>query len=209
MAERFPAGARVGDVRESIVRKAATIGSQSSVPELLEKILEDPRSRHVFVVDEDGVLTGSVRLNSVIRHLFPYVTGTALGGKPWAPDLPGRPTTGSVAHIMNKNPRFVTDETSIVGTVRLMEEEQINELPVVDEKRLRGRGGQLPQTAFNRDGQDIQDGTADDKPPEPSCSSCPSLLKDVAVPRDHSGVPEEKKETLRARHGVARPWPQR
>ncbi len=132
MAERFLAGARVGDVRESIVRKAATIGPDSSIPELLEKILEDPRSRHVYVVDASGILIGSVRLNSVIRHLFPHSTMHGRGDGVSALALAERLTAKNVRDVMNSSPVSANDDTTIPEVAKSMEREGVNELPVVD-----------------------------------------------------------------------------
>ena len=73
MAERLIGDKRVGDVHKLLVEDAAAIGPDQLLDELLAKIVEDPRTRHVYVVDRDGVLVGSVRLNTVLKHLFPLI----------------------------------------------------------------------------------------------------------------------------------------
>lgn len=135
MAERFLEHARVADVRKLIVGEAATIGPEAEIPELLEKILEDPRSRHVYVVDESGVLVGSVRLNSVIQYLFPYTTTSVSEPFPSASRLLAQLAACKVRDIMNPTPQFVDDSTRVPHAVRIMWDERINELPVVDQQK--------------------------------------------------------------------------
>jgi len=134
MVARLLAGTLVGDVRRTIVTKAATIGPEAPVEELFEKILEDTRSRHVYVVDSAEVLLGSVRLEAVIKHLFPYNTSrtdSPLG----VADLLRRVAARNIRDIMHASPRFVEDGTTLLETAKIMEEEHVNELPVVDASR--------------------------------------------------------------------------
>jgi len=60
----------VGEVHRLIVENATTITLDKPLDELLKKIVEDPRTRHVYVIDNKNILMGSVRLNSVLEYLF-------------------------------------------------------------------------------------------------------------------------------------------
>ena len=135
MAERFLANARVGDIRELVVSEASTIGPEAEIPELLEKMIEDPRSRHLYVVDESGVLRGAVRLNCLTEYLFPYTTISVSESFPSLSRLLTQFAARKVSDIMNPAPRSVDDSVLVPDAVKIMWEEKINELPVVDEKR--------------------------------------------------------------------------
>ena len=132
--ERLLAHMRVAEVHGSIVTTAATVAPDASIAELLEKILEDPRTRHVYVVDEAGRLLGSVRLVAVLRHLFPY-TSLPDAERASPSELLRYLAAATAAEIMNPAPRYVTEDASMLEVVRLMVEENLGELPVVDAGR--------------------------------------------------------------------------
>ena len=125
--------ARVRDIHGATSRKVATTGPGSTVPELLEKMRAHPRSRHIYVVDDAGMLVGAIGPKSVIRHLFPHDT---LGVEPSAADLLGRLTATSAKDIMNTRPAHANDDADLSELARLMNSEGIDELPVLD---ARGR----------------------------------------------------------------------
>ena len=131
MAERLIGDKRVGDVHKLLVEDAAAIGPDQLLDELLAKIVEDPRTRHVYVLDRDGVLVGSVRLNTVLKHLFPLITSASPGHERLL-DVLTSFEASTVRDIMNVDPAFVHEGTTVAETVKLMIGEQVNELPVVD-----------------------------------------------------------------------------
>jgi len=131
MAERALADMRVSDIRKLIVENASTIGSDEPIDRLLEKIVKEPLSRHVYVVDENNVLIGSVRLNAILQHLFPLMTMVTQDHNRLT-DVFSTLFAENVTDIMNVSPVFVKDETPVLEAVRIMIEEKINELPVVD-----------------------------------------------------------------------------
>lgn len=135
MAETLLADARVRDVRDLVVSEAPTIGPEAEIPELLGKMLENPRCRRVYVVDGSGVLVGSVRLNSVSKYLFPYETTSISPLFPSVSRLLTQFTARRVSDIMDTTPRSVDDNVLVPDAVRIMWKEKTNELPVVDEKQ--------------------------------------------------------------------------
>ncbi len=134
MAERLIGDKRVRDVAKLIVENAAVISPDAPLEELLAKIVEDPRTRHVYIVDKDGVLLGSVRLNAILRQLFPYITSVSPGHERLL-DVLASFEAGRVKDIMNADPSFVHEGSTVTETVDLMITEQVNELPVVDNQR--------------------------------------------------------------------------
>ncbi len=135
VGERFLADARVADVRDLVVSEAPTIVPEAEIPELLAKMLEDPRCRHVYVVDGSGALVGSVRLDAVAKYLFPYTTMSISAFFPSVSRLLTQFTARKVSDIMDPRPRSVDDNVLVPDAVRIMWEEKTSELPVVDEKQ--------------------------------------------------------------------------
>ena len=129
----------VEDVWELVVDKPSTIGLDAPLAELLERMVEDTRTRHVYVVDEQRCLVGVVRMTTVTGLLFPM---QALGAEMSEPHLFYHVILGgqTVRDVMNKEPRSVRADTDLHVMARVLLEEKITELPVVDkDNRLIGQ----------------------------------------------------------------------
>ncbi len=135
MPEEKLAKIKVKDISSLVVKKAAILNKNASIDELLEKIIEDTNSRHVYIVDENSKLVGSVRLNSVVEYLFP--TATLLRSKDNFNFMQflSLSSVKSVEKIMIKFPNFVYEETSLSEMVQIMTREKVNELPVIDKAK--------------------------------------------------------------------------
>lgn len=125
----------VADVWELVVEKPSTIGPEAPLVELLEKAVEDKRTRHVYVVDGERRLLGTVRMTTVTELLFPLPALDAVMSEPY---LFHRINLGSqtVGEFMNKNPRTVQTDTGLQDLARILIEERITELPVIDESKV-------------------------------------------------------------------------
>jgi len=131
MAERIIGDMKIRDVHRMIVENAATIGPDSSMRQLLERIVEDPRTRHAYVIDENNRLIGSIRLNTVLRRLFPMIT--AIPSEGGMLTLLSYLSAEKVRDLMNTNPSSVREDNTVADAVQLMTQEQVNELPVVND----------------------------------------------------------------------------
>jgi Mg/Co/Ni transporter MgtE len=99
---------------------------------LMDKINEDLKTRHVYVVDEDNKLIGSVRMNSIVQYLFPM--GAVLSAGVFSADhLKVNLFSTKVSDIMKKDPFSVKEESELASVAVIMIKEKINELPVVDD----------------------------------------------------------------------------
>lgn len=129
----------VGDVWELVVENPTTIGPDATLAELLETMVQDTRTRHVYVVDERRKLLGVVRMTTVTELLFPL---QALGAQT-SERLLFRPVNFGgrrVIDVMTIEARAVRKDTKLQEMARALLEEQITELPVIDEeKRLIGQ----------------------------------------------------------------------
>jgi len=132
MPERILEKMLVEDIMNLVAADAAVLGPDDSILSLLEAIIKDPRTRHVYVVDKSGVLIGSVRMNSVIRYLFPF-TSFIVQRRHLGQRIPVDMSPSRVGDIMNSSPSCVQKGTTLVDAAAIMIQEQVNELPVVDE----------------------------------------------------------------------------
>lgn len=94
-----------------------TISSSSSIGVAAEAVLLSG-CRTVFVVDDSGVLIGSVTEGDLVRA---FLRGLNLGA--------------DVRHVMNTNPMFVAEESSGIEAKRMMTTHGHSAIPVVDESR--------------------------------------------------------------------------
>ena len=122
---------QVFEVRNLVVETPTTIGPNENMDELLVKINEDFKTRHVYVVDKADKLIGSVRMNSIVQYLFPM--GSVMSS--------GLSTIGNmeinffshkVSDIMKRDPFFVKEDAALSSIARLFINEKINELPIVE-----------------------------------------------------------------------------
>ncbi len=120
----------VRDVRELVVKLPAVIGPDALIDDLLQATIADPRTRHVYVVDQENHLIGSARMNAVVEYLFPFAAGLEKGVGLSAPPIDW--SEKKVCDIMNDEPAFVTEDDRLDDAAALMMREKINELPVID-----------------------------------------------------------------------------
>jgi CBS domain-containing protein len=133
MAERLIGSMHIGEVRRLILENPVVITAERPLDELFQKMVEEPRTRRVYVVDGNGILEGSVRLYAVLRQLFPLVAATASGSHGTLEVVESYGAT-TVRDIMDAGSPSVRAETTVNEAVRLMISDGTNELPVVDDE---------------------------------------------------------------------------
>jgi len=125
---------RVRDLVQRFSFPANVLSPDRSIDDLLRKFVENPRCRHVYVIDDDQRLVGVVRMNSVVQYLFPYA-GMRINTNEWIlGDLP-RIARVNLKDLINDRPHCVHPETSLTEMAEILISEKINELPVVDQDR--------------------------------------------------------------------------
>lgn len=125
---------RVKDLLRQMPTEPDVIHRHASPEELLHKMVDNPRTRHVYVVDDRGRLCGSVRMNTVVEYLFPY-TSLRSGSSEWVLRALPRFSKSTLGDLMNEQPHYVTEETPLAEMAEMLIEDKINELPVVDAQR--------------------------------------------------------------------------
>lgn len=122
---------KVADIRNLIVDVPTVLKQEATISELLHTMIDDYRTRHVYVVDDEGKLIGSVRMNMVVQYLFPMETVMETVW-PNFEDMFINFSARTVKEIMKKNPFYVYESDTLSDMAKILMKEKINELPVVD-----------------------------------------------------------------------------
>ncbi len=120
----------VDDVFDRFVLKASQVGRDSTIAMVIDQMLANPLSRKVYVTDAEGRYAGTVSTETVLR-LMGYRLGVReYGGASFIRFL--RDTLKeNAADIMVKG-RTVTRETKLTAAMKIMIDDHLNDLPVVD-----------------------------------------------------------------------------
>jgi len=130
---------KIGNIRNLIVKDPTVIDKDAEMLEVLRKMNEDLRTRHLYVVDKDNKLVGSVRMNSIVQYLFPYASVLTIGVQLQS-DLGNNLFSKKVSDIMRREPFYVKEDDTLGDCAEVFISEKINELPVVkDDMTLIGQ----------------------------------------------------------------------
>ena len=151
----------VSDICNLIVKEATTIKANETISMLFQKMIEDQRTRHVYVVDNENILIGSVRLNDLVDLILPYLQNLddEMFNK-FATSISDK----LVSDIMIKDFLYLTEDTKLSNMISVMLEHRVNELPIVDEKkRISGEVNFLEFIKFMSDNKPFKDSQSNDK----------------------------------------------
>ena len=123
---------RVSDVLEMAgkVVEPATVRSDASLRDAVMAIIKDSETRKVYVVDDQGKLVGTITLETLLRHAG-YRMGVRETGMTSFLRMLAEMSNDKVHDIMAKPIRVRKDEL-LVNVTKLMVENHLNDLPVVD-----------------------------------------------------------------------------
>ena len=122
----------ISEVRNLIVKEPTTIHLNDEIDELIKKINENLKTRHVYVIDDNRKLIGSVRMNSIVQYLFP-MAAILSAGITSTTKLDVNLFSYKVADIMKQDPFSVKEDSKLGDIAMIMIKEKINEFPVVDD----------------------------------------------------------------------------
>jgi len=120
---------KVRDIRNLITHQASIVHRDDSLLKVAKKIVEDPKTRAVYVVDNNEKLVGIIPVIELVQYLYSeyipqeyilYRFPILLSGKPRAGDI-----------ILP--PVYVHDDEKITDAFIKMFKNNLKELPVVDE----------------------------------------------------------------------------
>lgn len=123
---------RVSDVIAEVGKttKAATVRKDATLREAVEAMVEDSETRKVYVLDDQNKLVGTITLETLLRHAG-YRLGVRKVGMTSFLRMLAEISDDKVTDVMNK-PISVLHNEMIVNVTRLMVENHLNDLPIVD-----------------------------------------------------------------------------
>ncbi len=127
----------VDDVFDKFVLKPSLVGKSATIAMVVDQMLANPLSRKVYVTDAEGRYIGTVSTETVLR-LMGYRLGVReYGGTSFLRFL--KDTLKENAEDIMVKGRTVTRETKLSAAMKIMIDDHLNDLPVVDgEGRLIG-----------------------------------------------------------------------
>jgi CBS domain-containing protein len=116
-------------------RAIPTVREDDHIDDLVEKIFEHPHTRLIYVVDEEGVLKGTISLGMLLRHIFPHTYEP----KVHALSVIAMITSETAEHLMKKGVVTADVEDDVEEVMKRMVRAEVKEIAVVDnEKKVIG-----------------------------------------------------------------------
>ncbi|UCG68859.1 MAG: CBS domain-containing protein [Thermoplasmata archaeon] len=123
---------KVEDVIDIMVGEPAILKEDAQLKDAVEAITQNLISRKVYVVNEEGVLTGLISIETLLRHVGYRVGVREVGVISFFKFLSGV-FKENVTEIMEKKPVTVTNRHKVLDAMRLMVERHLNDLPIIDD----------------------------------------------------------------------------
>jgi len=123
---------RVSDVLKDIggLMKPAVVSKDATLRDAVDAIIEDSKTRKVYVVDAEGKVVGTITLETLMRQ-GGYRLGVRTPGMTSFLRMLAEIAKDKVTEVMAK-PVKVYDDELLTNVTRLMVEHHLNDLPVVD-----------------------------------------------------------------------------
>jgi CBS domain-containing protein len=132
--EEILANTRVTDLVAPLKERGLPlIHEKANIQEVLEAMIRFEHSRVLYVVDDDGTLTGIISLELLARHVFSPSHEPQIHPR----FLISIITAETAKDIMLKNPVVSTEEEKVGIVLKRMIRTNVKEIPVLDsEKRV-------------------------------------------------------------------------
>ncbi|HID74240.1 MAG TPA: CBS domain-containing protein [Thermoplasmata archaeon] len=130
-AEKHILDQTVGDVLNTVVSTPARVRSGDRLKAAIDAMIDVPITRKVYVMDDDDTLVGTISVPTLLRQVG-YRLGVRSTGIASLFRYISEVLREQVDDFMDP-PITVTADTSLVEATRLMVENRLNDLPVVDD----------------------------------------------------------------------------
>ncbi len=112
-------------------RRLPLIHEKANIEEIVDAMIRFERSRLLYVVDDDGKLTGTISLGLLARHVFSASHEPQIHPR----FLVSMITAERAKDIMQKNPVVATEEEEVGIVLKRMIRTNVKEIPVVDREK--------------------------------------------------------------------------
>ena len=120
-------------VKKLTGREMPAISEQATVEDAIDRMVQFPHSRLLYVVDDQRRLVGIISLGNLVKHFFSQSHEPQVHPR----SLLSMITTETVKDIMQHHPIFATEHEEVEGVLKKMVEKNLTEIAVVDdEERL-------------------------------------------------------------------------
>jgi len=120
---------KVRDIRNLITQKASIVHRDDSLLKVAKKIVDDPKTRAVYVVDDNEKLVGIIPVIELVQYLYSEYIPQEYILYRFPILLSGNPKAGDIM----LPPVYVHDDEKITDAFIKMFKNNLKELPVVDE----------------------------------------------------------------------------
>ena len=112
-------------------RQLPLIEEDTTIKEVLKKMLQYPHTRLLYVVNKEGMCKGTISLEILVRHLFPRGFEPAIHPRFLIPMI----TSETAKDIMNKRLLYATHEDTVEAVIEKLVKGGINEIAVLNEEK--------------------------------------------------------------------------
>ncbi len=126
---------KVYEVQHLLVKNPTLVRADDDLDSICASIVSDPKTRHVYVVDENKKFLGAIRMNKMVEYLFPYTAMVEQGSKVLK-EKAISPKSKLAKEVMGETELYVKESTRLSEVARIFMRERINELPVVDDNMI-------------------------------------------------------------------------
>ena len=125
---------KIKDILEDLEdREIPLVQENEAIKEVLKKMLQYPHTRLIYVVDQNGILKGTISLGSLISHLFHHGFEPVIHSR----SLISIITSETAQDIMNRGLIYATNEDNAETVIDRMIKAGIKEIAILDsEKRV-------------------------------------------------------------------------
>jgi len=121
---------KVKEIKNRITVNPPLVREKASIRDVIQKLLEDPRSRSVYVVDNNGVLKGIIPTDVILKVTHLLKGKGTLGDEDTLEGI--EISTAKVAQDLMHKPIYVHEDDDIRDVLEEMVEEGFQEVPVVN-----------------------------------------------------------------------------
>ena len=121
---------KVKEIKNRITVKPPVVKEDASIKDVVNKLLEDPRSRSVYVVDDNGVLKGIIPTDVILKATHLLKGKRTVDDEDTFEDI--TISTARIARDLMHSPVYVHEDDDVLDVLEAMVEEGFQELPVVN-----------------------------------------------------------------------------
>jgi CBS domain-containing protein len=106
------------------------VNEDDHIDDVVEKVFKHPHTRIIYVVDDQGILKGTISLGMLLRHIFAHTYEP----KAHASSIIGMITSEKAKHLMTEGLVTADVEDDVREVMRRMAKAQVKEIAVVDKE---------------------------------------------------------------------------